>query len=287
MLKENILINDVISKKIFIQSPKYVKSLIEEITEKKISDLKLIHPSVSKSKALVNGCVDLAYETEDAYYNIEINKNYSKKLEKKNMSYIYHLGLRDLHEAKDYEKMKMVIQININNYDRFKENEIYYPTKLINERTKTVRNGEIEIYDINLEYLKKVGYNNIKKNKLMKYLYIFVEEDNEKIKEIMKGDEIMEELEKIRKEVLENFDVLLYYDKEKLEREIARDEGIDIGRTEGINIGRTEGRTEGISIGKRDTANNLIKEGIDLTTIAKATNININELKQMAAKISV
>ena len=154
MLKENILINDVISKKIFIQSPKYVKSLIEEITEKKISDLKLIHPSVSKSKALVNGCVDLAYETEDAYYNIEINKNYSKKLEKKNMSYIYHLGLRDLHEAKDYEKMKRVIQININNYDRFKENEIYYPTKLINERTKTVRNGEIEIYDINLEYLK-------------------------------------------------------------------------------------------------------------------------------------
>ena len=287
MLKENILINDVISKKIFIQSPKYVKSLIEEITEKKISDLKLIHPSVSKSKALVNGCVDLAYETEDAYYNIEINKNYSKKLEKKNMSYIYHLGLRDLHEAKDYEKMKRVIQININNYDRFKENEIYYPTKLINERTKTVRNGEIEIYDINLEYLKKVGYNDIKKNKLMKYLYIFVEEDNEKIKEIMKGDEIMEELEKIRKEVLENFDVLLYYDKEKLEREIAKDEGIDIGRTEGINIGRTEGRTEGISIGKRDTANNLIKEGIDLTTIAKATNININELKQMAANMRV
>ena len=275
MLKENILINDVISKKIFIQSPKYVKSLIEEITEKKISDLKLIHPSVSKSKALVNGCVDLAYETEDAYYNIEINKNYSKKLEKKNMSYIYHLGLRDLHEAKDYEKMKRVIQININNYDRFKENEIYYPTKLINERTKTVRNGEIEIYDINLEYLKKVGYNDIKKNKLMKYLYIFVEEDNEKIKEIMKGDEIMEELEKIRKEVLENFDVLLYYDKEKLEREIAKDEGIDIVRTEGI------------SIGKRDTANNLIKEGIDLITIAKATNININELKQMAMKMEM
>ena len=243
MLKENILINDVISKKIFIQSPKYVKSLIEEITERKISDLKLIHPSVSKSKALVNGCVDLAYETEDAYYNIEINKNYSKKLEKKNMSYIYHLGLRDLHEAKDYEKMKRVIQININNYDRFKENEIYYPTKLINERTKTVRNGEIEIYDINLEYLKKVGYNDIKK--------------------------------KIRKEVLENFDVLLYYDKEKLEREIAKDEGIDIGRTEGI------------SIGKRDTANNLIKEGIDLITIAKATNININELKQMAMKMEM
>ena len=267
MLKENILINDVISKKIFIQSPKYVKSLIEEITEKKISDLKLIHPSVSKSKALVNGCVDLAYETEDAYYNIEINKNYSKKLEKKNMSYIYHLGLRDLHEAKDYEKMKRVIQININNYDRFKENEIYYPTKLINERTKTVRNEEIEIYDINLEYLKKVVYNDIKKNKLMKYLYIFVEEDNEKIKEIMKGDEIMEELEKIRKEVLENFDVLLYYDKEKLEREIAKDEGIDIG--------------------KRDTANNLIKEGIDLITIAKATNININELKQMAMKMEM
>ena len=267
MLKENILINDVISKKIFIQSPKYVKSLIEEITGKKISDLKLIHPSVSKSKALVNGCVDLAYETEDAYYNIEINKNYSKKLEKKNMSYIYHLGLRDLHQAKDYEKMKRIIQININNYDRFKENEIYYPTKLINERTKTVRNEEIEIYDINLEYLKKVGYNDIKKNKLMKYLYIFVEEDNEKIKEIMKGDEIMEELEKIRKEVLENFDVLLYYDKEKLEREIAKDEGIDIG--------------------KRDTANNLIKEGIDLITIAKATNININELKQMAMKMEM
>ena len=134
---------------------------------------------------------------------------------------------------------------------------------------------------MNLDYLRRVGYNYIKKNKLAKYLYLLVEEDEEKIKKIYEGDELLMDVKKEAERILENFDALLYYDPYEL--------GMKDGRSEGIDIGRDEGRSEGISLGrdmeKNETASNLIKEGVDLSIIAKATDIDMQKLQQMAASL--
>ena len=78
------------------------------------------------------------------------------------------------------------------------------------------------------------------------------------------------DVKKEAERIMENLDALLYYDPEELWKDIGRDEGIDIGRNEGIDIG------------KKETASNLIKEGIDLGIISKATNLEMQELKKMA-----
>ena len=193
MNNQNKLLYDVIIKKLLSSNTetlkRYVKEILEEITQKEIENLKLIHPNIGINKNVVNSEVDLIYETEDTYYNIEVNRRYTKEIEKKNLAYLHQLSLRSIKKSKDYVKSKKVIQINLNNYDRFQKQEFVYKTKLIEENKYIQRNEEIEIYDVNLDYLGKVGYNYIKKNKLAKYLYLLVEEDEEKIKKIYEGDE--------------------------------------------------------------------------------------------------
>ncbi len=274
MNNQNKLLYDAVIKKLLSSNTetlkRYVKEILEEITQKEIENLKLIHPNISINKNVVNSEVDIVYEAEDTYYNIEVNKEYSKKLDKKNLIYLYQLGLRSVKKSKDYVKSKKVVQINLNNYDRFKEGKFLYKSSIMEENISLKRNEEIEIYDVNLDYLRRVGYNNIKKNKLAKYLYLLVEEDEEKIKKIYEGDELLMDVKKEAERIMENLDALLYYDPEELWKDIGRDEGIDIGRNEGIDIG------------KKETASNLIKEGIDLGIISKATNLEMQELKKMA-----
>ena len=291
MTEELVLLNDRIIKKLLSGNTpvlkKYVKEILEEVTGRKIEEeVKLVHPSIGINKNIVNSEVDIVHETEDTYYNIEINKDYSEKLDKKNLAYLHQLSLRSIKKSKEYTKGKKVLQINLDNYDRFKEGKFVYKTSLIEENIYVKRNKEIEIYDINLDYLKYVAYNDIKKDKLAKLLYLLVETDEEKIKKIYEGDELLMDVKKEAERIMENFDALLYYDPYELGKEVGMDKGIDIGRDEGISIGRDEGISIGRNEGKTEAAYNLVKAGVDLGVISKATNINIKELQKMATSVN-
>ena len=122
---------------------------------------------------------------------------------------------------------------------------------------------------MNLDYLDKVGYNYIKKNKLAKYLYLLVEEDEEKIKKIYEGDELLMDVKKEAERILENFDALLYYDPYEL--------GMKDGRSEGIDIGRDEGRSEGIlSVAKKMLSKNKPAE-----EISEYTGLSLHEIEAL------
>ena len=104
---ERTLLKDKIIKKILSGNTKvlkqYVKELLEEITKKEVGiELYLIHPNVGVNKNVVNSEVDIVYETKECYYNIEVNKDYSTKLDKKNLAYIRQLSLRSIKKSKDY-----------------------------------------------------------------------------------------------------------------------------------------------------------------------------------------
>ena len=57
-----------------------------------------------------------------------------------------------------------------------------YQSVVMESRIHIERNKYLEIYDINLDYLRKVDYNHIKKGSLEYYLYFMVAEDTQKIK---------------------------------------------------------------------------------------------------------
>ena len=64
-----------------------------------------------------------------------------------------------------------------------------YQSVVMESRIHIERNKYLEIYDINLDYLRKVDYNNIKKDSLEYYLYYMVVKDIKQIKFIYEGDD--------------------------------------------------------------------------------------------------
>ena len=61
--------------------------------------------------------------------------------------------------------------------------------------------------------------------------------------------------------------------------------GIEKGRIEGIQLGEARGirlgRTEGIQLGRTETARNLLRMGLDLTKIAEATGLSLEDIQAL------
>ena len=75
-------------------------------------------------------------------------------------------------------------------------------------------------------------------------------------------------------DVLENIDVLMYYDRDKLLREGAYDDGLTHGKEEGIEVGEKKKSLE--------IAKNLINQKISIDVISKATGLPKDEIKKLA-----
>ena len=70
----------------------------------------------------------------------------------------------------------------------------------------------------------------------------------------------------------------------------ARTDGLEQGRAEGRAEGEAKGRAEGEAKGRlegrAETAQNLIRMGLDLDKIAQATDLSLDEIKTIKARVS-
>jgi predicted transposase/invertase (TIGR01784 family) len=87
----------------------------------------------------------------------------------------------------------------------------------------------------------------------------------------------MKEFTKEIQEVMEDANFGESYDKEWALRDLGHSEG----RKEGIEEGRKAGKEEGI----KTIAQNLLKDGFDVKTIAKNTNLSEEEIEELKASI--
>ena len=55
------------------------------------------------------------------------------------------------------------------------------------------------------------------------------------------------------------------------------EKGFQLGEARGIQLGRTEG----IQLGRTETARNLLRMGLDLTKIAEATGLSLEEIQAL------
>ena len=94
-------------------------------------NIELITPEISGNANIINSTVDSIFKSKKEYFNIEINYNNSQIVEIKNNVYLYNLILRQVKRKEDYNKVNPVIQININNYDKFKEGDFIYKSEMI------------------------------------------------------------------------------------------------------------------------------------------------------------
>ena len=75
----------------------------------------------------------------------------------------------------------------------------------------------------------------------------------------------------------------LYIDEEVRTR--YREEGKAEGRAEGKAEGRAEGKAEGKAEGRVETARNLLQMGLELDKISQATQLSLDEIRTIKARM--
>ena len=302
---QKVLLKDNVVKKILNSEKKecreYLTRIISCATGIDINllrgNIELVTPEIGSNIYSVNSEADSVYRSDENYFNIEVNYINTKKtvVIVKNNTYLYNLILRQLGSSKDYNKVKKVIQININNYDIFQKKEFVYVSKMMEVTHKKIRDEMIEIIDINLPFLESIDYNNIKKGNdfdLEKLLYIFVCDDKKILDQVYAGDEVMNKVRNDEEIFMNVMDSLLYYnyedlltDEEKVEFNKKKEQARKEGRKEGIKEGRKEGRKEGIKEGieerNLEILKNMLDNGISDEIILKSLNIDIDTLEKL------
>ena len=191
-------------------------------------NLELVHNGVNKNQNIKGKDTDALFENDYSVINFEFNTEYKSAYIIKNNMYVFHLYLRQLKPGEKENKIKPIYQINVNNFDIYQKGEFIYKTQLCETTYHCIRDNNLVIYDINMDFLKKLSYNEIDgmpSDSLEKLFLVFYNREDFNYEQFYDGNPIMERVIKRLEEMWENFDDMLYYDVEKL-RKAADDEAI-------------------------------------------------------------
>ena len=288
-------LRDLAFKKLFLETPQllnYVYNYALDLLDLPIDDsIRLLDNNLNDNINIKNRESDLLYESNNYLVNIEGNCQTSISVNLKNLSYLCALLLRQIKPG-ETDKVKKVLQININNKSPFKTKNFINITELIDSITNEVRNELFFIVDFNLENSYNMTYNEIDSlpdDDPKKIFYVFTSENNDKYYELYKNNKLGQLILRRMEYMIENFDAIFYYDRDKFNEQVAKEvgfeegktAGIEIGKTAGIEIGKTEGMAIGIDKGKKEIILNLLKAGMNELDIMKYLGITESDLEEI------
>ena len=187
------------------------------------NNLELVHHGVNKNQNIKGKDTDALFENDYSVINFEFNTEYKSAYIIKNNMYVFHLYLRQLKPGEKENKIKPIYQINVNNFDIYQKGEFIYKTQLCETTYHCIRDNKLVIYDINMDFLKKLSYNEIDgmpSDSLEKLFLVFYNREDFNYEQFYDGNPIMERVIKRLEEMWENFDDMLYYDVEKLRKAV-------------------------------------------------------------------
>ena len=238
LYSESGFIRDLAFKKLFLETPEFFTFVYEyslQLLGFPFDDtVDLLDNNVNDNINIKNRESDLLYESNKYLINIEENSQTSISVNLKNLSYLCALLLRQVKPGEE-DEIKTVIQININNHSPFKTKNFINITKLIDSITGEVRNGQIAIVDFNLDYYDDVTYNEIDSlpdANPKKIFYLFTSKNNDKYYGLYKNSKLGQMLVRRMEMMIENFDAIFYYDKDKFNEQVAREVGFEKGKNE-------------------------------------------------------
>jgi predicted transposase/invertase (TIGR01784 family) len=269
--------NDVAFRKIFGDENKkeilisFLNNILEFAgTKKEIIDITIKNPyQVPKLKELKETILDIkAVDKRNIHYIIEMQMFHTTAFEKKVLYYVSKAYYQQLERGEDYPKLNQVIFLGFLNFKLFKKNPDYTTRHLIlDEKT-----NENHFQDFELNFVELTKFNKkldeIKDIK-DKWIYFVKHAGTMKMipRELQKPKELREAFEAAKQ---------MKWSKEELEAYDAR----------GIYIQDERGRIEyaleeGIKQGKIETAKELLKMGIEIEKIAKATGLKKEEIEKL------
>ena len=270
------LSNNIMFKYIFgtSKNKRYTQDLLEKLYNLKegtLNNIKIIN-SVNVTKANINKKdfeLDIVVELENKNkINIEMYTKYDNNSETKSLMYVTSLLSKELLKGETYDKVKGISQINFVKGNRIhKDNQAIKRYLIMNEDNPSdiILDKLLEIIIVDVDLKSKNKYN---KDGFEKYRRLIGAETIEEMEEIVKGEEIMEEIvEDMKKYSVDDIFKGMFHPSRLLQSQLntAREEGLAQGKEEEIEkIART-----------------MLKEKIDINIISKITGLSIEEIKKL------
>ena len=258
-----------------------LEALISNGLKKDVKILKIFAPEVLKNNIYEKGkTLDVLAKSEGEIYNIEVNTNYYKDLHRRNASYIFSKYSEEVKMGENYYDMKHFIQINFTS-NLSKKKPLVSKYELIDEKTLDKFVDNLTIFEYNVDRIKdSYIYEGNKEYKFIAALDC----DKEELKEICKGDKIMEKFEEKVNELNNDSNFTTFLTEEEDMRKLRntwihyyKEEGLELGKAEGLAQGKAEGKAEGIA----EVAKNMLKKEMDIKTISEITGLTEKEIEAL------
>lgn len=224
---------------------------------------------------------DLVVEVKDNVINLEMNNTYYKKLVDRNFEYIAKLKSNLIGES--YNKIRKVIQINFDNFNRYNDDRVVIKFEMRDEKG-IKEEVSLESYHVILPNVKEKYYNENNKDDLIGKLVIFVAERDEELQKLIDKHIELRPVGKKLVEISREEEARGIYDLEEHERRV-RNSLIEDALEDGWNRGKKEGKEEGIKEGikenKLSVAKRMLEKNIDINVISECTGLSEKEIKTL------
>ncbi len=242
--------------------------------------------SISEKKKIS----DLVVEIKDSVINLEMNKYYYDGLIDRNHEYIAKIRESLVKEGETYSELKKIIQINFDNYNKYKPDDRVIIKFEMRDKEKGVEEGVgIESYHVILPNVKEKYYNEDNKDELVGKLVIMVEERYEELEKLIEKYTELRPVGKKMVEISRDEELQGIYDAEEHARKVRNSimatelkknffEGLNKGKEQGIQQGREEGIKEGRKEGINSTASKMLKKDMEVDLISELTGLSIDEI---------
>lgn len=204
---------DLVFKRILTNNREYLAEIVSGITNIPKEDI-IEKAEIKNSEHIVSNInekkkmSDLIIEVEENVINLEMDREYYKEINRKNNEYIFKISM--------VNKDKNIMQINFLGYKEEKKNII--SKIMLRDEEGNIEDDSITKYKVNLENLKEKYYNNNKLTKIEKRLLMLILEKREELKDISRGDKVMEEVNKELNELSDDKYLSLLYDWKERQR---------------------------------------------------------------------
>lgn len=254
-----------------------VNATLKDFNFEEVKDLEIIDPfNLSENIDLKESIIDVKAKTKDnKTVIIEFQLNGNMDFVSRVFYYISKNVVNELKEGEDYPKIQKIISINLLDFNLdFKDaGKPHRCFKLIDTKNQNISLDYIQMHIIEVQRFINILENStveeLKRNKLLTWMKFFTSKDLRLIENELK------EANPIMTKAIEEYK--RFTSDDKLMRAYAARDAFLVGQKMMLN----REREEGIEEGKKLTAKNLKKSGLDIKFISENTGLPIDEIEKL------
>ena len=209
---------------------------------------------------------DIIVQIDNHILSLEMNAIYYPEVKIKNTQYMHVLASESFERGEKYEN-RLIIQINIDNYDAYGFHELIYEFRIMEMKHLVLENENYIKYHINLCKLEENCYNEEKE--LINILRIFKIRKEEEL-EKLRGEEYMDEAIDEIKRICRDENIIGLYNAEVVAKKEMNNR-LDYAEKCGIE--------KGIEQEKLQIARNMLKETTDIPFIMRVIGLTKEQIE--------